>query len=160
MKSDVVIAYGGRQVDDSGTLRNEVATTAPGREVKLTLVRNGKREELYVRIESLDQSIRLLETAVRERLGATVREASANDMRRYGLEDRQGVVLTAVDARGPLATVGFEIDDIIFGIDNQPFDSLEAFAEQVSGLKKNQKVTLFALDHRSGNMGRAQVTVR
>ena len=50
--------------------------------------------------------------------------------------------------------------NIILGIENQPIESLENFTDLVSSLKPKQKVTLLALDHRSGNTDYGQVMVR
>jgi S1-C subfamily serine protease len=59
-----------------------------------------------------------------------------------------------------LEEAGFEVGDIILGIENQPIESLENFIDLVSSLKPKQKVTLLALDHRSGNTDYGQVMVR
>ena len=69
-------------------------------------------------------------------------------------------LLTWVDSKGPLGETGFEVGDIILGIENQPIENLESFIDLASSLKPKQKITLLALDHRSGNMGKVQVEVR
>jgi len=59
-----------------------------------------------------------------------------------------------------LGEAGFEVGDIILGIENEPIKSLESFIDLVSSLKPGQKITFLALDHRSGNMGNVLVVVR
>jgi Do/DeqQ family serine protease len=159
-KNDVVVAVGGRPVGDSSTLRNEVAATPIGQEVKIGVIRGGKKEEFTVRIGNLDSSIKLLAAGVKERLGVEVRGVTAAEAKKYSLEDKQGVVITQVDLKGPLGEAGFEVDDLILGIDNQPVESLEAFVNIASALQPKQKITLLAVDHRTGSMGNAQVVVR
>lgn len=159
-KNDVVIAYRGKEIPDSSTLRNEVAATPIGQEVKVTILRNGKREELSIRIGNLESSTKVLATTIKERLGVEVRAISPKEVNKYGLDNKQGVVVTWVDPKGPLGEAGFEVGDIILGIENQPIESMENFIDLASSLKPKQKVTLLAIDHHSGNTGNVQVEVR
>jgi serine protease Do len=159
-QNDVVIAYRGKEIPDSSTLRNEVAVTPIGQEVKVTILRNGKREELSIGIGNLESSTKVLAITVKERLGVEVRVVSSREVNKYGLDNKQGVVVTWVDSKGPLGEAGFEVGDIILGIENQPIENLESFIDLASSLKPKQKITLLALDHRSGNMGKVQVEVR
>jgi serine protease Do len=159
-KKDVVIAFGGKGIPDSGTLRNEVAVTPVGQEVRITILRDGKKEELTARIGNLESATKVLASSVKERLGVEVRAVSSKEVEKYGLDDKKGVVITRVDAKGPLGKAGFEVGDIILGVDNQPIESLENFIALASSLKPNQKMTLLAVDHRSGNMGNVEVTAR
>jgi hypothetical protein len=42
----------------------------------------------------------------------------------------------------------------------QTIGSLESFGELVGSLQPNQRITLFTLDHKSGNTGYVQVVVQ
>ena len=55
---------------------------------------------------------------------------------------------------------GFEVGDVILGVENQPIDGVGTFIAIASALKPKQTVTLIALDHRSGNVGTIQITVK
>jgi S1-C subfamily serine protease len=70
------------------------------------------------------------------------------------------VAINWLDVKGPLREAGFELGDIILGINNQPITGVESFVQLVSSLKPNQKASLLALDHKSGNSGTVLVTVR
>jgi serine protease Do len=159
-KNDVVIAYRGKEIPDSGTFRNEVANTPIGSEAKVTIVRAGKKEDLLVKVGSLEESTKILAAYVKERLGAEVQAISAKEVEKYGLDAGQGVMISQLEAKGPLRTAGFEVGDMILEINNQPIKGVEAFIQLVSVFKPGQKITLLALDHRTGNMGNIQVVVR
>jgi serine protease Do len=159
-KDDIVIAYGGKEIPDSSTLRNAVAETPIGQQVKVTLLRGGKKEELMIKIESLEEAAKILAASVKERLGGEVRPLTSSEVEKYGLDANQGVAINWLDVKGPLKEAGFELGDIILGINNQPITGVESFVQMVSSLKPNQKVSLFALDHKSGNSGTVLVTVR
>jgi Do/DeqQ family serine protease len=47
-EGDVVLAFNGTPVTDGNTLRNQVASTAPGTAVKLTISREGREQEIEV----------------------------------------------------------------------------------------------------------------
>lgn len=159
-KNDVVIAYRGKEIPDSGTLRNEVAETPIGQEVKVMALRNGKKEELTVKIGSLEAATKILAASIKDRLGAEVRAVSPQDAEKYGLDANQGVTISWLDAKGPLKEAGFEIGDIILGINKQPIVGVQGFVALLGSLKPHQQITLLALDHRSGNTGYVQVEVR
>jgi serine protease Do len=159
-KDDVVIAYRDKEIPDSATLRNEVAETPIGSEVKITVIRDGKKEVLTAKIGSLEEATKFLAASVKNRLGAEVRPVNSLEVEKYGLNPNQGVVITWLDFKGPLREAGFELGDIILEIDNQPIGSMESFVLLVSSLKPHQKISVFVLDHRTGDTGTVQVAVR
>jgi serine protease Do len=159
-KNDVVIAYRGKEIPDSGAFRNEVANTPIGSEAKVTVLRDGKKVELTIKVGSLEESTKFLAVYVKERLGGEVQAILPKEAEKYGLDAGQGVVINQLEAKGPLRNAGFEVGDIILEINNQAIKGVEAFIQLVSVLKPGQKITLLAVDHRSGNMGNVQVVVR
>jgi serine protease Do len=159
-EKDVIIDYWGKEITDSGMLRNEVANTPIGLEVKVTIIRQGKKEERTVRIASLEALTQVIAAIGKERLGVEVKPIPARETEKYGLNPNQGVVITKLEAKGPLQKAGFEVGDIILAINDQPFEGLEGFDALVSTLKPNQKITLVALDHRTGDTGAIEAVVR
>jgi len=159
-KNDVVIAYRGKEILDSGALRNDVATTPIGQEVKVIILRNGKKQELSVKIGNLEDATKIFASSVRERLGAEVRSLTPKEAEKYGLEANKGVIITSINPNGPLEEVGFEVGDIILEVNGQTIGSLESFVQLVASLKPNQQITLLALDHRTGNMGYVRVNLK
>jgi len=159
-KDDILIAYQGKEIRDAGELRNEIATATIGQTAKVTVLRGKEKKEIAVKIGNLEDATKLLASVIRDRLGVTVQPMTNKDVEKYGLESHQGVVITRVEPKGPLGEAGFEVNDIILGINGQPVAGLESFIMMVSSLKPHQKVALMALDHRSGNTGAVEVTVR
>jgi serine protease DegS len=76
------------------------------------------------------------------------------------LNPNQGVVITWLDPKGPLAEAGFEVDDMILAINGEPIEGIETFGELVSSFKPKQKISILALDHRTGNTGTLMVVTR
>jgi len=159
-KDDVVIAYRGKEISDTSSLRNDIAETPIGTEAKITILRNGKKEELNVKIGNLEASTKILAAAVKDRLGVEVRSPNPTEVTKYGITPNQGVVITWEDSKGPLKEAGFEIGDMILAINNQPIESMESFVDLVSLLRPKQKISILALDHRTGNTGMIQVVTQ
>jgi serine protease Do len=159
-KNDVVIRYEGKDTPDSSTFRNDVAETAVNTHVRVTILREGKKEDLTVRVGSPEEATKVLAVMARGRLGAEVRAPSAKEVEKYGLDEGQGVVITSVDKESPLGVAGFEVDDVILAIDNQPITSVEGYVALAGSVPLKQKTTILAVDHRTGNSGTILVTAK
>jgi len=158
-KNDVIIAYGGKEITDSAALRNEAAETPIGKEVRLTVLRNGKKEDLFVRVGSLEEAATLLTGVVKGRLGVEVRALTTKEAEKYGLDTSEGVVITWVDPKGALGAAGFEVGDMILALNNQPVTGVESFVDLVTALPSKERVSVLALDRRTGNRGSVLVVV-
>ncbi len=159
-KNDVVIAYGSKEILDSSALRNQVAETPMGKEVKITVLREGKKEELMVKIGSQEEAAKALAASVKRCLGAEVRLPASGEVEKYNLSPNQGVVIIWLDPKGPLAEAGFERGDMILEINDQTVGGMESFVDLVSTLRPKQKVSILALDHRTGSSVPVFVVVR
>ncbi|HVN95907.1 MAG TPA: PDZ domain-containing protein, partial [Syntrophorhabdaceae bacterium] len=159
-KNDVVIGYGDKQIPDSATLRNDVAETHAGEQVKLTIIRNGQKMEITATIGSTAETEATLAATVKQRIGAEVRLPTPKEIERYGLNQGQGVVILRLDAKGPLAEAGFEVKDMILSVDGQSVDGIDGFNSLVGALPQGKRISFTALDHRRGNTGNIFVVIR
>ena len=159
-KDDVVVGYQGKEIPDSSTFRNEVATTPVGSEAKVNILREGKKQEVTVKIANLAEADKFLAANIKERLGGEVRALTPQETEKYGLKADAGVAIRWLEFKGPLQKAGFEINDIILGVNDQPVGGVDGFIQLVSALKPHQKIALVALDHRTGNQGVIQVETK
>jgi serine protease Do len=159
-RGDVVISYNDVEITDTGSLRNNVADTVIGKEVTVTVLREGERVDLTVKIGSQLEAIKLLSVSLKDRLGAVVRPLTAEEAKQYGLEAQAGVAIESLETDGLLAKAGFEVGDIILEVNDQPVEGVEGFANAMNSLKHNQRIVLFALDHHSGRTGYVEVVVQ
>jgi Trypsin-like serine proteases, typically periplasmic, contain C-terminal PDZ domain len=157
---DVVLSFRGKEVSDSSTLRNEVANTPIGDEVKVTIWRDGKRQEFKVKIGNLEDATKNLMGYLKDRLGAEFQTVTPKEAEKYNLSSPKGVVITWLDPKGALAEAGFEEGDLILGMNGQDIADKDGLADLMSQVPPNQKITLLGLDHNSGNTGFVQVVVR
>jgi serine protease Do len=159
-KDDVITIFNGKPILDGNMLRNEVAVASMGKDVKLTVLRGSKTSEFVVRIGDLRAATASLSASLKEKLGAEVRTTTQKEADRYQLDPSQGIVITKVEQSGPLGKAGFEAGDMVLEINGQAIIGIEGFVELVSSLKKSQRITLLALDGKSGKTGYIQVVVR
>ena len=159
-KGDVVTSYQGKEIPNGSALQNEVANTEIGREAMVAVYRNGKTQDLKIKIENLEDAVKKLAISLKGRLGVTVRPVTAKEVQQYGLEEGQGVAIASLQPGGSLAKAGFEVGDIILSIDDQPVKDEQSFVNLLETMKPRQTVQIWALDHNSGQTADVQVKVR
>ena len=158
-RGDVVISFAGKDIPDTAALRNTVADTAIGKEVKVVVVRKGEKKDLTVEVGSQQKAIELLSSSLKGRLGVVVRPVAAKEAQEYGLDEGEGVAIKSLEKNGLLAQAGFEVGDIILEVNGNPVYGVDSFVEQVDQLHNNQKIVLFALDQRTGQTGYVQLRI-
>jgi Do/DeqQ family serine protease len=116
-RGDLILAIGGKPVNDSNALRNEVSRHQPGSDVALTLWRNGRERELTVRLAEMPRTADDDEASPSrpESEGGYGLSVAPADGRRGG----RGVEVTAVDADGPAAQAGIREGDVLEEVNGQ-----------------------------------------
>ncbi|HYH86247.1 MAG TPA: DegQ family serine endoprotease [Pyrinomonadaceae bacterium] len=134
-RGDVITAINGNAVSDANELRNLVAGTQPGAEVTLTILRDGREQQLKVALGELsdgggeqrnDNDGGGEDEGEGGRLGINVTPLTPEMAARLRLpEDRQGLVITGVDSSGPAASAGLRQGDLIEQANRRPVKSIE-----------------------------------
>ncbi|MFH1091485.1 MAG: Do family serine endopeptidase [Pseudomonadota bacterium] len=159
-RGDVVIAYQDKEIVHASSLRNQVAATPIGQEAKVTVIRKGEKQELTIKIGNLEDSVKMLASQLRDRLGAEFRPVMAKETEEYHLAPRQGASVVWLDPEGTLAKVGFEVGDIILQINGHDVEGIQGLTDLVTSIKPNSRVIMLALDHNSGQTGYVQVVIK
>ena len=158
-RGDVVVSYDGEEITDTGSLRNKVADTVRGKEATVTVLRDGERVELTVKIGSQQEAIKLLSASVKDRLGVVIRPVTAKEAQEYDLYEGEGVAIESLERGGLLAETGFEVGDIILEINDRPVKGVDGFVSLLDQVEHNQKVVLFALDQHTGQTGYVEIKI-
>ncbi|CAN5508395.1 DegQ family serine endoprotease [soil metagenome] len=137
-RDDVVIAINGEKVEDPNILRNRVASTLPGTEIKVTVLRDGKEQELTAKLDELkvegvkpdnsneDDNNDSDNSNENGKLGLSLQPLTSQTARQLNLPpDTTGVVVTDVDPNGVAAETGIGHGDVILEINRQSVTSLE-----------------------------------
>ena len=136
-RADIITAINGEKIDDSNVLRNKVASTAPGTEIKLTIVRDGKELELTAKLDEFDPAAAKKtgpdqgddENGAKPenqsgKLGLSLQPVTPQVAKQLGLDAEQGLVVTEVDPSGPAAEEGVSRGDVILEINKKPVKSI------------------------------------
>ncbi len=154
---DVITAMQGKQISNVAEIRNAIADTPIGQEVDLTILRNGKSQQIEVKIGNLEELNKQLAASLKERLGILVKPIPDMEASAYGTQSSGGVMIQWVDPNGPLGKIGFEVDDIILAVNGHPAEDVEAFTTLVDSLPHGRTIELIARDHRTGQEGSVKV---
>jgi serine protease Do len=148
------------EVPDAITLLNLASMTQVGTEVRITVLREGKKQDVTVRTADMKQAAKALEASAGERLGAQFRNLTSQERAKYDLEPEEGIVVTSVEPKGPLGRAGFEPGDLILQINDRTVDGVDSFAQLVSMLPSHKQVTLLAADPNREVAGMVKVALR
>jgi serine protease Do len=146
---DVIIEYDGHPVARMDELPRSVADTQIGRQVPLTVLRDGKRLTLTATVARLEEKeARTAEAATeRGRLGLAVEPLTPDLARELGLKNARGVVVRDVDESGPAAAAGLQVGDVVVEVDHRPIKSVDELKQAVD---RHQGGPLLFLIQREG----------
>ena len=144
---DIILEYNGESILHSAELPPLVGATPVGSRARLTLLRNGKRLELAVRIEELPaepQQAAASKTvpgkpAASSLLGMELAPLPADRARALGVE--HGVLVTAVTG-DPARHAGIEAGDVIVMLGNRPVKGVEDLRRRLERLSSGQTIAL------------------
>lgn len=137
-RSDVIVAINGEKIDDSNILRNKVAGTLPGSEIRITVLRDGNQQELTATLDEYevpgsrdgntdDSDGGPEKQSNTGKLGLTLQPLTPQIAKQFGIEgDSEGMIVTGVDQDGSAAEAGIVRGDIILEINRQAVSSAEA----------------------------------
>lgn len=144
-RGDVITAINGEKIEDGNALRNKVAATAPGTEITLTILRDGKEQELKATLDEFQPEKAQNQTdeegnsapgkSTQEgKLGLDLQPLTPELAKRLELPaDTKGLVVTDIDPEGPAAAEGIVKGDVILEINRQ---EVGTFAEAQAALEK------------------------
>ncbi|MEQ1642326.1 MAG: DegQ family serine endoprotease [Pyrinomonadaceae bacterium] len=136
-RNDLIIAINGEKIEDSNVLRNKVAGTTPGTEIKLTIMRDGKEVELTATLDEFEAGNARNAGPGRNdendggpqnqsgKLGLSLEPVTPATARQLSLDsDKEGMVVTEVDPDGPAAEEGVARGDCILEINKKQVNSI------------------------------------
>ena len=146
-RGDIITAINGEKTEDSNVLRNKVAGTLPGTEIKLTVVREGKEMELTATLDEFkvadskntgpgsgDDENGASPQNQSGKLGLSLEPVTPKIAKQLGLDsDSEGLVVTNVDQDGPAAEAGIARGDVILEINRKPVNSFADVKSAIDG---------------------------
>ena len=148
---DVIVEIDGKPVRNNRELIDYISYRPVGSEVRLTLIREGKRQTVTATTaqrpaEGGDEEEESDSPAepVRDKLGLTVQNITANLRAQYNLPDElRGVVVTDVKNVSPAGEANIGEGDVISEVQGQRVTSVEEFRAAVDRLRSGQRVRMY-----------------
>jgi len=132
---DIIVRYDGKPVNDSHDLPAMVAATSIGREVTVTVVRNGKKLEISAVIAKLESNESTLADSGRRgqgKWGLQLQNLDSDTARQFGLKDDHGVVVAGVQPGSPAHEASIQPGDVIVEVNRQAVNSVTELKEKVA----------------------------
>ena len=149
--SDVITAIDGHPVDDPNDLRNRVAGDTPNSQVKLSIIRDGREQQVNAKLGELTAESAKSErssggsgnAAGDQRLGVSVEPLTSDLAGQLGLpKGTQGVVVRGLEPDGPAARAGVQTGDVIVAVNRQPVRSASDITAALKGASSRPSLLL------------------
>jgi len=159
---DVIIELDGKLVEDGDDLQFKIADIKPGTKVDLTIIRDGKKKTIPVKIEEKESSIEREPTSSSGKdIGLKVQEMTSTLARRYGYKTEEGLIITEVERYSEADRKGLETGDIILEVNRQKVKSINELEKILDRLKSGDPLLLFIRrEDRKGGSQDFMVTLR
>ena len=136
-RNDLIVAINGEKIEDNNVLRNKVASTLPGTDIKVTVIREGKEIELTAKLDELNPADAKRTGSGQGnddngaepqnqsgKLGLSLQPVTPQTAKQLGLDSNEGLVVTDVDPNGPAAEEGVGRGDVILEINRKTVKSV------------------------------------
>jgi serine protease Do len=159
-RGDIIRKIDNEAVSNPNSLRNKIAMTAPGTEVTVTINRDGKDQDIKVKLGEAQTTGARSQGGEGGRsegagkLGIAVQPLTPEIARQLGLRSgTSGLVISDVDPSGPAAEAGIQPGDVIVEANRQP---VRSGADLQKALAKGGQVVL--LINRQGRTSFVTIT--
>lgn len=135
---DIMVRFNMKKVTNTRELSRLVAKTPPDKTVKIELFRDKHLKNLDIKIGEAKQ-IPVLAERLSEEYGMVAQEITPEFMKRFGLEEGKGVVISKVKAGTPASRAGVRPGDIIIELGKKKIRSIDDYCHILDeiGMDKN-----------------------
>ncbi|RJR47505.1 MAG: DegQ family serine endoprotease [Desulfobacteraceae bacterium] len=144
-RSDVIVSFNGKPVEEPRDLSSLVAESPAGKEAVVTVLREGKKQDLKVAVGTLSQSEKKAETGggrpASGKWGLMLQDMNA------GESGKEGVAVAGVQTGTPAERAGIREGDIILEVNRHQVNSAGEAAERM----KDSESLLLLLQRNDGS---------
>jgi serine protease Do len=133
-RGDIIIAYDGKPVKDNHDLPAMVAATPVDEHVTVTVLRDGKKQDLAIKVGKLPSEEAKLEKSVQPakgKWGLQLHELSPQIAHQLGIKADQGVAVVGVEPGSPADEAGIQQGDVIVEVDRHSVNTVNDVKEKI-----------------------------
>jgi serine protease Do len=141
---DVIVEFNGERVAKADRLPSAVAVTPVGREVPISIVRDGKPLKLTAKVGEQAETREAAAKPERApaKLGLSVEPVTPRLAREMKLKDTQGVIVRAVEEDSPAAEAGIQAGDVIVEVDRHTIRNADDMRRRLDDHAKGTPVLM------------------
>lgn len=141
---DIIVAYQGMPVTDVGAFRNRVSLTVPDSSEQLTIIREGRQQEISIVIGTLSEGQMVAQDGAGSsaELGLSVQTLTPQLAEQFNTQPGQGVVVTRVEAGSIAALSAIQVGTVILEVNRTPVDSAATFNRLIEASSAERRVLL------------------
>ena len=145
-EGDVITAINGTVITSDSGMRRFIGETKPGTQVRIAYLRDGKRSEVSLTVDELDEkALAAASSETMEVLGVTVGVVSAEVREEFGLQLGEGVEVTGINRRSPLAAI-IPPGVVVLSINGKKIGTPLDFAESMETASKTGMIKMIIRD--------------
>jgi len=147
-RGDVVVSVDDQPIADATQLRNVIAGSRHGAQVRLGVVRDGARQVLRVGLEERPDVAEARtvtpgrEEAPTHKLGLSVQPLTEDLARRLGYENAHGVLVAGTEPGGPAEEAGIAGGDLIMTVGKTEIRSVDELRRALAELRHESNVAV------------------
>jgi serine protease Do len=143
---DVILAYNGHPIEQTSDLPLLVGNTKPGSQAQVKVFRDGKTLTVPVTVGELPRekatlaSLNSEDGKLRNPLGISVEDLTADQRKQLGLKDSAGVVIS--DITGAARRSALQPGDVVLMVNRKQVKSVREFQDAVKDIKEGDSTML------------------
>jgi serine protease Do len=142
-RGDILIEYDNKPMGDVNQLRNVVAQTEVGIEVKVKVLRKGNETVLTVKIgEQPSDLFASAKSSISRNLGLSVQNLTEELAKSFGFEGENGIVVSAVEPGSPAAQADVKEGDLIKEVNREKINNIKEFRKALKNTEEGKDILL------------------
>lgn len=143
---DIIVEFDGKAINEVNDLPRTVASIAPGKTVKIKVIRDGKEKILSITISKMKEEEETAavegkeEAAPEKKLGFSVQSITPEMAKRMDLKDTEGVIVSQVKPESPAGLAGIKSGDIIKEVNRREIKNIKEYKEAMKVISKDDTV--------------------
>ena len=143
---DVIVEFDGIKIQSVDHLRNNVSSSKPDKYYNLSLIRNGKKKSLRVKLAKMpndDQLAMSTQSESASELGIEVSSLNRMNRQEFDIKDKDtGVLVTQIFQNTPADDAGIRVGDLITRVGSRRCSSVKQFDDLVRNSKRRGMLML------------------
>jgi serine protease Do len=142
-RGDIILGFNGKEVNNVHEVSRTVASTTPGTNVDIEIIRDGKKKTVKVKIGTMPEQEGLEPETVEKKTawGLTVQNLTSELAKRFGWDaDERGVIISSVEPGSPADDAKLRGGDLIKEVNRRKIQNLRDYNQVIKEVKEGESL--------------------